>query len=138
MTDFSMLEGRLQELVSRAEALVEQAIERLPKGDERQEFLDRAVFAALMSGRHSSVSPYTAAVELWEKRQKHREQPSERELVVRFLANWGKQIQWGHGLWTARDDAGRVFAELADAIKAGKHLEPDPGAVRRNEHGDKL
>jgi hypothetical protein len=109
MNDGSWLMAQITDLVNRVEGFVERRLDR----DERQDFIDRAAIERAAQGHLSSEKAYALAEDLWAERQKRREQPGERELVVRYLNRW------------ARHGSGNLAA-AADAIKAGKHLEPDP------------
>lgn len=113
---------RVWGLLGRLEGILEEHSRRqleIRKGDERQEFLDRVALALFPLNRSCSIA-YEQADRLWAERGRRRGQPSERELAVRWLHQQAKEAG-GRG-WKA--DA--LFS-AADAIKAGKHLEPEPG-----------
>lgn len=111
--DTSYLMAELRGLVSQVGCML---AEHFPARNERQDFIDRAAIEIVANQWHlSSETSYLKAEDLWEARQRQRGLPSERERVVYYLN---------------RMEGGGGFARsLADAIKAGKHLEPRDDGV---------
>ena len=100
--DASDVMQRTWELIGYLEAMLGQ---HFPPRNERQEFLDRAALEFFHLNRSPALA-YSHAERMWEERERRREQPSERELVVRFLNRLGPE-----------------YRVVADAIKAGQHRE---------------
>lgn len=103
------IQAAFQAVAPALHAVLHVTQERLPKGDGRQAFIDRA---AIWAPHDDPAQAYQFAEDLWEERERRRGQPSERELVVQWLTFQAR---------TLPAEKRSTYEAIADAIKAGKH-----------------